>query len=242
MIHEKAKSKAQQKFMGMVHAYKKGELKDVSDEVKKAAESIEDEEAEKFASTKHKGLPEHVDEMNELAERIIEEKPSAILDENMMVPDWLADIPIPIRFKIVSGESLSMIRESEGLEGIDIEEAYKRLSPRMKGKPLSEFPNGKFKRHCKGERGVTNGHGTFMIGEKDFVKESSTNPLSDESEFVDNAAHGKPRKMLHGKERINPYVKKPKENAKATDGLTIKRKLATIRKEIKEKLKEYGVE
>jgi hypothetical protein len=57
-IVEKAVSKSQQKFMGMVHAKKKGEMKGGSEEVKKAASSMTGKEAEKFASTKHKGLPE----------------------------------------------------------------------------------------------------------------------------------------------------------------------------------------
>jgi hypothetical protein len=57
-IVEKAVSKSQQKFMGMVHAKKKGEMKGGSEEVKKATSSMTGKEAEKFASTKHKGLPE----------------------------------------------------------------------------------------------------------------------------------------------------------------------------------------
>jgi len=57
VITEKAKSKKQQRFMGMVHAAKKGK-KPASKEVAKAAKGISGKEAEKFASTKHKGLPE----------------------------------------------------------------------------------------------------------------------------------------------------------------------------------------
>ncbi len=57
LVVEKAVSKAQQKFMGMVHAAKKGE-KPASKEVAKAAKGMSAKEAEKFASTKHKGLPE----------------------------------------------------------------------------------------------------------------------------------------------------------------------------------------
>jgi hypothetical protein len=57
-IVEKAVSKSQQKFMGMVHAKKKGEMKGGSEEVSKAASSMTGKEAEKYASTKHKGLPE----------------------------------------------------------------------------------------------------------------------------------------------------------------------------------------
>tara|TARA_R100000008_G_scaffold86667_1_gene80755 strand:- start:988 stop:1398 length:411 start_codon:yes stop_codon:yes gene_type:complete len=55
-----AKSKAQQRFMGMVHAYKKGDLKNAPDTVKKAAKSMKNKDAKKYASTKHKGKPERV--------------------------------------------------------------------------------------------------------------------------------------------------------------------------------------
>ncbi len=57
LVVEKAVSKAQQKFMGMVHAAKKGE-KPASKEVAKAAKGMSKKSAEDFASTKHKGLPE----------------------------------------------------------------------------------------------------------------------------------------------------------------------------------------
>jgi len=56
-IAEKAVSKKQQKFMGMVHATQKG-AKPASKEVGKAAKSMGKKDAEDFASTKHKGLPE----------------------------------------------------------------------------------------------------------------------------------------------------------------------------------------
>lgn len=61
VILEKAKSKAQQRFMGMVYAAKKGE-KPASPEVAAAAKSITKKEAKKFAKTKHKGIPEKVEE------------------------------------------------------------------------------------------------------------------------------------------------------------------------------------
>lgn len=63
-LQEKAKSKSQQRFMGMVHAVQKGELSpdEVGSGVEKAADSMSDKDAEDFASTKHKGLPDHVDE------------------------------------------------------------------------------------------------------------------------------------------------------------------------------------
>lgn len=56
-LDEKAVSKAQQRFMGMVYAVKKGE-KPMSPEVAAAAKGMTGKEARKFAKTKHAGLPE----------------------------------------------------------------------------------------------------------------------------------------------------------------------------------------
>jgi hypothetical protein len=56
-----AVSKAQQRFMGMVHAADKGETP-ASSEVAKVSASMKDSDAKDFASTKHKGLPDHVKE------------------------------------------------------------------------------------------------------------------------------------------------------------------------------------
>lgn len=55
-----AVSKAQQRFMGMVYATKKGEMTNPSPEVAKAAASMKKKDAKDFASTKHKKLPEKV--------------------------------------------------------------------------------------------------------------------------------------------------------------------------------------
>lgn len=56
-LDEKAVSKAQQKFMGMVHAAKKGE-KPASKAVAKVAKGMSAKAAKDYASTKHKGLPD----------------------------------------------------------------------------------------------------------------------------------------------------------------------------------------
>lgn len=61
MVDEKAVSKAQQKFMGMVHATQKGE-KAPSKEVAKVAKEMPKKAAKDFAATKHKGLPNKVKE------------------------------------------------------------------------------------------------------------------------------------------------------------------------------------
>ena len=62
-------SKAQQRFMGLVHAYKKGDIpaSQVSQAVKDAAKSMKKKSTKKMASTKHDNLPNKVrsENMNE---------------------------------------------------------------------------------------------------------------------------------------------------------------------------------
>ena len=59
VLNEKSVSKSQQRFFGMVRkAQKEGEKKATSPEVARVASSIKMKDAKKFASTKHKGLPE----------------------------------------------------------------------------------------------------------------------------------------------------------------------------------------
>jgi hypothetical protein len=64
-----AKSKSQQRLMGMVYSYKNGDLKkkDVKSEelwkkIKDISKGISKKDAEDFASTKHKNKPEKVNE------------------------------------------------------------------------------------------------------------------------------------------------------------------------------------
>jgi phage anti-repressor protein len=66
-VAEKAVSKKQQRFMGMVHAAKKGE-KPASKEVAKVAKGMGKKDAEDFAATKHKGLPEKAKKKDESVE------------------------------------------------------------------------------------------------------------------------------------------------------------------------------
>ena len=59
VLNEKSVSKSQQRFFGMVRqAQKTGEKKATAPEVARVASSIKMKDAKKFASTKHKGLPE----------------------------------------------------------------------------------------------------------------------------------------------------------------------------------------
>jgi hypothetical protein len=75
-LDEKAVSKKQQKFMGMVHAAQKGE-KPASKEVSKVAKTMKKSDAEDFAATKHKGLPEKVKAKKEESKKEVEETSDA---------------------------------------------------------------------------------------------------------------------------------------------------------------------
>jgi hypothetical protein len=69
-----AVSKAQQRFMGMVHAADKGETP-ASPEVAKVSADMKDADAKDFASTKHDGLPDHVKEqLKSVVREVIREK------------------------------------------------------------------------------------------------------------------------------------------------------------------------
>jgi len=77
-----AVSKAQQKFMGIVHGIQKGDIKpgEVSAKAQKVAKTISKKDAKGFATTKHKGLPEKVPE-------------NYIVDENT-----LTDLPDDVEY------------------------------------------------------------------------------------------------------------------------------------------------
>ena len=75
-LDEKAKSKAQQKFMGMVHAAQKGE-KPASKEVAKVAKGMSKKAAKDFAKTKHKGLPAHVSMEEGIEDKIADAREKA---------------------------------------------------------------------------------------------------------------------------------------------------------------------
>ncbi len=82
-----SKSKSQQRFFGMVDAYKKGELKNASKKIKKTAKEMSMGDVKDFAETKHKGLPEKVEErINNITasdlHRIVNESITSILRED----------------------------------------------------------------------------------------------------------------------------------------------------------------
>jgi len=68
-IQEKAVSKQQQKFFGLVRAIQKGEASG-SPEAEKAAQDMSKKDVKDFAGTKHKGLPKKVQSESDLVKRI----------------------------------------------------------------------------------------------------------------------------------------------------------------------------
>ena len=87
-----SKSKAQQRFFGMVHALQKGEMKpsEASPEVKKAAKSMKKGDATDFAETKHKGLPEKVKKKK----KVVSESLDEFINEGMLYEDTpIMDLP-----------------------------------------------------------------------------------------------------------------------------------------------------
>ena len=61
-ISEKAVSKKQQQFFGIVRAIQKGEQEPTTPETAKAAADMKKSDVKKFASTKHKKLPDKIEE------------------------------------------------------------------------------------------------------------------------------------------------------------------------------------
>lgn len=82
-IKEEAKSKAQQRFFGMVDAYKKGEMPNASDSIKDAAEGMSMKDVKDFAETKHKGLPNHVKKNKKKVKEITEKELKDLVSESV---------------------------------------------------------------------------------------------------------------------------------------------------------------
>ena len=82
-FNEKSVSKNQQQFFGMVHKCQKtGECP--SGEVEKVAKSIGYDDAEDFASTKHKGLPEKKKKKDESFKQWFDRQTDYFFKENKM--------------------------------------------------------------------------------------------------------------------------------------------------------------
>ena len=114
-LNEKSVSKNQQQLMGMAYAYKTGKFDgEPSAEVIKLANSMSEKDLDDFASTKHKGLPEKVNE--ELYDKIVKieyfDKAGQLRTaENNIIPQEnlhpTAEKPIKLTFTDSSDERVS---------------------------------------------------------------------------------------------------------------------------------------
>jgi hypothetical protein len=108
-----AVSKAQQKFMGMVHAAQKGDMENPSPEVSKAADSMSDKDTKDFASTSHKGLPdkktEQINKLKEIIRNMIRER---MIDE-MNTTGGVEGYNTPFAFSGKGGEKKKVKKQAD---------------------------------------------------------------------------------------------------------------------------------
>lgn len=78
--------------MGWVHAVQKGKRKDVPKKIKDIAKSIEKKDAEEFASTKHKGLPEKIKKQKKKKKRKKKVKKSELIMDLTKLANRLDDL------------------------------------------------------------------------------------------------------------------------------------------------------
>jgi hypothetical protein len=107
-MDEKAKSVAQQRFMGMVHAAQKGS-KASSPAVAKVAKSMGKKDATDFAATKHKGLPQRVAEGINFAQMLKE--------KHATVDEMLAELSNDIKLFKETGHCSELLRDCMDLRG-----------------------------------------------------------------------------------------------------------------------------
>jgi hypothetical protein len=114
-MDEKAVSKNQQQFMGMVRAAQKGEMENPSPAVAKAAASMKPSDVKDFASTSHEGLPEKVEEatgFNKVVKGKVEPKPVKTGDSTKQWKQPVKESMIdPQNPSMVSGNGTSMVKE-----------------------------------------------------------------------------------------------------------------------------------
>jgi hypothetical protein len=145
-----AKSKAQQRFMGMVHAVQKGDMEAPSSEVEKAADSMSDADAKDYASTKHKGLPNHVKnenmekELKEIIRQTYRDSLRESINEAKIEPkdDWGVRLVMAINNNVAALHT-SVIREKK-----DVQQAVAAFGNVLKN-AIKETLKHKYKPHPK---------------------------------------------------------------------------------------------
>ena len=114
-----AVSKAQQRFMGMVHAAQKGDMENPSPEVQKAADSMSDKDAKDFASTKHAGLPDKKEEELQKIKEIIRKMVRERMVDEMTTSDAAGPYNTPYEFT-KKGDEKSKGKRQADLTGYSV--------------------------------------------------------------------------------------------------------------------------
>jgi len=187
MLNEKAVSRKQQRFFGMVRAAQKGEAKTTSPEVARTAASIKMKDAKKFASTKHKGLPEKKMKKESVSEdakmrRQSDEKLAAAHKKFSSMDQSPANSFMKKRIEKEINRRKKSVKEDK--------EAYHTMSTKEFNKTHRDFKSGsKKKGNARVTKGVTNPSGT-------------TTPVSRRVKFSDEYIYELDLKKI-GKKVIN---------------------------------------
>jgi len=111
-IEEKAVSKQQQKFFGLVRAIQKGDASG-SPEAEKAAQDMSKKDVKDFASTKHKGLPKKVQSESTLNQKIKELKKKPVKEDWEFDPNTLLQQLGGNKFMVMTGAKNLMVDKKE---------------------------------------------------------------------------------------------------------------------------------
>jgi len=145
-----AVSKAQQRFMGMVHAAQKGE-EPASPEVAKVAADMKKKDAKDFASTSHKGLPnkkeENIQKIKEIIRKMVRER---MIDE-MNVTGNVQGYGTP-RYSVVNENRWLALKQDESSAQAKIGRGISNINKQLK--EMERFLNWYGK--IKNESGVDN--------------------------------------------------------------------------------------
>lgn len=147
-----SKSKTQQRFFGMVDAYKKGEMKNASSKIKKAANGMSMSDIKDFAETKHKGLPEKVEEnVIRLTEsdlhNIVKETVYKILKENDFISNKslgaMEDAFLPKKGIDILSKGVKVLRGDVRPDAYYTEGHYTNRNTDLLADAIIEYPDGK---------------------------------------------------------------------------------------------------
>ena len=112
ILQEKAVSKQQQKFFGLVRAIQKGEASG-SPEAEKAAQDMSKKDVKDFASTKHKGLPKKVQSESNLNQKIKELRKKPVKEDWEFDPNTLLQQLGGNKFMVMTGAKNLMVDKKE---------------------------------------------------------------------------------------------------------------------------------